>query len=143
MYIQRKSPTKQGRVGDPMQITRNASQRVRRHQNCEQPVAESMKASARSNSKQQVNTPSKTMMSSQPAQVLCLARRRAQMSRRKPLIITSFLPGHTSFLGLILQLMVMLLIFAALIDNHAVCAMSKRFLKGFIMGAMFAHHHKP
>lgn len=65
------------------------------------------------------------------------------MSKQKPLIITNSLPSHTSFLGLILQLMVVLLVFAVLLDNHAVCAMSKRFLKGFIMGAMFAHHHKP
>ena len=28
-------------------------------------------------------------------------------------------------------------------ENCVVWAMSKRFLKGFIMGAMFAKHHKP
>lgn len=51
--------------------------------------------------------------------------------------------SNTFFYSLILQLILVFLVLTILIDNHAVCAMSKRFLKGFIMGAMFAHHHKP
>lgn len=57
---------------------------------------------------------------------------------------SSILLGKSSLLSSILHLMVILLILmVVLVDKHAVCAMSKRFLKGFIMGAMFAHHHKP
>lgn len=55
----------------------------------------------------------------------------------------TLLPAQTSFLGLIIQLLIMVLVIAVLIENRAICGMSKRFLKGFIMGAMFAHHHKP
>lgn len=51
--------------------------------------------------------------------------------------------NNTFLFGLILQALLVLLVLIILIDNHTVCAMSKRFLKGFIMGAMFAHHHKP
>lgn len=45
---------------------------------------------------------------------------------------------------LILQLMLLIvLVLVVLLESHQVQAMSKRFLKGFIVGAMFAHHHKP
>lgn len=57
---------------------------------------------------------------------------------------SSILFGKCSFLTSILQLMVMLLILmVTLVDQHVVLAMSKRFLKGFVLGAMFANHHKP
>lgn len=57
-------------------------------------------------------------------------------------IASSSIPRQISLLGL-LQLLLMLLIINVILDTQTVCAMSKRFLKGFIMGAMFAHHHKP
>lgn len=50
-----------------------------------------------------------------------------------------------SLVGLwIIQLVAILMGLSVLIgENCGVFAMSKRFLKGFIMGAMFSHHHKP
>lgn len=72
---------------------------------------------------------------------LQIVTKQAQQARSKS---SSILLGKSSLLSSILHLMVILLILmVVLVDKHAVCAMSKRFLKGFIMGAMFAHHHKP
>lgn len=55
----------------------------------------------------------------------------------------SMMTSQLSFFGMVLQFIAVLLAMVVLMDTHQVYAMSKRFLKGFIMGAMFAHHHKP
>ena len=53
-----------------------------------------------------------------------------------------FVPTPSLF-GLLLRLMLLILSLAIILEHNLAYAMSKRFLKGFIMGAMFAHHHKP
>lgn len=53
-------------------------------------------------------------------------------------------PLRISTSSILLQLSAVLFVLVVfLLENQSVRAMSKRFLKGFIMGAMFAQHHKP
>lgn len=140
MNLRRECDAMQVRVCESAQCIKKAGEKLRQYPRL---IVKSRKICTRSNSEQkQSATSTNLMMSSQPHQT---TQSRAQMLEKRPLVVINAHPScHTSFLGLILQLMVGLLIFAAvLLENQAVCAMSKRFLKGFIMGAMFAHHHKP
>jgi hypothetical protein len=57
------------------------------------------------------------------------------------------IPSQFSLMFIITHLIVALaLVMTGILlikENSVVAGVSKRFLKGFIMGAMFAHHHKP
>lgn len=73
--------------------------------------------------------------------------RRRQL-RTQPTMQRKLRPSQSAFTlfnFIIFQLFAALLLLftTVLTSQNCVYAMSKRFLKGFIMGAMFAHHHKP